>query len=381
MLWHFLNLIFKWTSIYRWNNFSRIENISTIDNKGFWLQVVYILSKVIEEKEWIKLDILYIFKKIIISSFETLVLSDINSDLQRRIIWRNKWIYEKLVKKVQDFLTNQDINPNIKDDISYIYENKTNPKYALEHDIMEFSKLWVAYYEAYFSSKIYPEMYEDVLNSFKERLKDEKYSIFLKYLNINNTSNDLEKFLLNIRRLQSNFRWNRMKRIYPISVMAHSYITFFIAYVAGKTEEYSDEKLLDIMTRALFHDVPESITGDIVSPTKKAVPGFAELLGDIELEMLEEYLFIHISWFDFKADLAKMMLEPFSGEDWKIVKMCDIFSALFESKLEVHNSEEFSKIYIDIKRKLRAYNTKSSNYILNYWVDYFEDNMEEIVKL
>ncbi|HBA44470.1 TPA: hypothetical protein DEG21_02055 [Patescibacteria group bacterium] len=32
------------------------------------------------------------------------------------------------------------------------------------------------------------------------------------------------------------------------------------------------------MTRALFHDVPESITGDIVSPTKKAVPGFAELL-------------------------------------------------------------------------------------------------------
>jgi 5'-deoxynucleotidase YfbR-like HD superfamily hydrolase len=51
-----------------------------------------------------------------------------------------------------------------------------------------------------------------------------------------------------------------MKRIYPISVMAHSYITFFLAYIAGKTEDYNDEKILDIMTRALFHDVPESIT-------------------------------------------------------------------------------------------------------------------------
>lgn len=334
-----------------------------------------------KEKEEIKIDILYVFKKIIVSSFETLILSDINSDLQRRIINRNGWIYDKLVKKVQDFLTNQDVNENIKNDISYIYENQTNPKYVREHEIIEFSKLWVAYYEAYFSAKIYPDMYEWVLKNIESRLDNTKYSLLLKYLNINNTSNDLEKFLLNIRRLQSNFRWNRMKRIYPISVMAHSYITFFIAYVAGKTEEYSDEKLLDIMTRALFHDVPESITGDIVSPTKKAVPGFAELLGDIELEMLEEYLFIHISWFDFKADLAKMMLEPFSGEDWKIVKMCDIFSALFESKLEVQNSEEFSKIYIDVKRKLRAYNTKSSNYLLNYWVDYFEDNMEEIVKL
>ncbi|MCK9272288.1 HD domain-containing protein [Candidatus Gracilibacteria bacterium] len=381
MIGHFLNLIFKGTSIYRWNNFSRIENISTIDNKGFTLQVAYILSKVIEEKEGIKLDILYIFKKIIFSSFETLILSDINSDLQRRIINKNSGIYAKLVKKVQDFLTSQDISGNIKDDILYIYKNENNPKYAREHEIMEFSKLWVAYYEAYFSAKIYPEMYEDVLNNIKDRLDNTKYSTLLKYLNINNTSNDLEKFLLNIRRLQSNFRWNRMKRIYPISVMAHSYITFFLAYIAGKTEDYNDEKILDIMTRALFHDVPESITGDIVSPTKKAVPGFAELLGDIELEMLEEYLFIHISGFDFKKDLAKIMLEPFSGEDGKIVKMCDIFSSLFESKLEVQNSEEFSKIYIDTKRKLRAYNTKSSNYILNYGVDYFEDNMEEIVKL
>jgi 5'-deoxynucleotidase YfbR-like HD superfamily hydrolase len=178
----------------------------------------------------------YLFKKVLFESFDTYILSDINSDVQFRVKQKNSAIFKLLQERVYNFVVNLDLPESITEDIKYIQENKSNPKYELEDKIYHFSKLWVAYYEAYFNGKIYNDIYGPILANISTRIKSKENAMFLKYINIDEEENDLTKYLLNVRRLQFNYRWNRMRRVYQISVMSHLYVSFFLAYVIGKIE-------------------------------------------------------------------------------------------------------------------------------------------------
>lgn len=75
-----------------------------------------------------------------------------------------------------------------------------------------------------------------------------------------------------IHRLASSFRWNQSRRTVPVSVLSHTYLITYITYLIGLSEDFSDEDITDMMLTALYHDIPEAITGDVITPTKKAIP-------------------------------------------------------------------------------------------------------------
>lgn len=381
MIWYQIGLLFRWISITRWNNFPRIENITTNDNLALVLHTMMLLASVLEEKEWKKVNLNYLFKKIIFESFDVFILSDINSDVQYRVKQKNVAIFKLLQEKVYWFMKNLELPEWIIEDMMFIHDNKSNPKYAFEDSLFHFSKLWVAYYEAHFNWKIYSEIYEPILTNMESRINSKEYSVFLKYININKAENHLEKYLLNIRRLQFNYRWNRMKRTYPVSVMSHLYIVFFIAYILWKLEKLPEKDCITLMKIALFHDIPEAITWDIVTPTKKAVKWFEELIAEVEKDMLREYLLVYLKNYKFSSEYEKLMLDPFTDELWKIAKIADIFSALFEARIETQHNSEFTKVCKNIRRYLHSINRESIDYIMKFWVDYFDDNVEDMIHL
>jgi putative hydrolase of HD superfamily len=51
-------------------------------------------------------------------------------------------------------------------------------------------------------------------------------------------------------------------------------VVAYLSYIIGMTGNNAgeDNDITDMMMRAIYHDVPEVITGDIITPTKKAVP-------------------------------------------------------------------------------------------------------------
>lgn len=382
MIGHYINLIFRGNSILRWNNFPRIEEVTITDNIAFVLHIIILLSNVLKEKEWIKINELYIFKKLIFDSFLVFILSDINSDVKSRIKAKNPEIYEELDRKIYNYLLQNNIPDSIKDDINFIYNNKNNSKFQIEHDIINFAKQIAITYEVMTNKKVYEEVYEWVFKSIENKLNVAEFKIFLKYINpFSLKNNPLEKYLLSIRRLQSNFRRNMYKRIHPVSVMSHLYITFFLVYIIGKLEEKNDEDLLNLLYIAIFHDIPEAITWDIVWPTKKAAKWLEELISKVENDMLEEYLLIYLDWWWFKNNFKKFILNPWKQENWKLAKIADIFSSLFEAKLEVSNDIKFEKIYQKIVRQLYWFQNNSIDYILKFWVEYFDDNLEDVIKL
>ncbi len=154
-------------------------------------------------------------------------------------------------------------------DIESTYSD--NP--SQERELIRFAKAWASYYEVASNSVVYPEAYTSLLASMREAIEGPENSVFLAYLDLDMSHTHTQgKYLLTIHRLASSYRWNRMNRQYPISVLSHLTLVTYITYLLGIEAGESDATVDAMLEIAIFHDIPEAITGDIITPTKKSIP-------------------------------------------------------------------------------------------------------------
>jgi len=266
------------------------------------------------------IDILYLIKKIIFTSFADLILSDINSGTKSYIKKLDETIFEELYKKAYEHFLGDEAPEILKQDFRDILETKDKYK---EDSIFLAAKKYVGFFEA--SVNPLAEMKKELtelsseLPSLKELMRN----------------TDHEKYLAHIYRLSFSMRWNQYGRNTPISVMSHKVIVAYLSYIIWTigNEHGENNDITEMFLRAIYHDVPEVITGDIITPTKKAVPGFVELLEKVEKTMMDDYLYGYISE-EYKDYLNPYILHPFDDELGKKVKYADVFSALIEAKVE-----------------------------------------------
>lgn len=379
MLGYTFSLAFRGLSTYRWNNFPRVEQVTATDNVAFSLHVAYLVARLYEAETGTKVDIGYLYRRALYSSFSTFLHSDISNEVKQMVKAKNPEIYQKLSDVAYDRLLSWDLPDFMERDVQRY--RRPDPSKVLEERIYQFSKNWVSYQEAFASNFVYFRSFERPLDAIRERYLQSEYADLRPLLRLDPVEHgESERYLIAIRRLQSSFRWNHMRRTNPVSVMSHLFFIFFISYVIGNVEGLSEDETTDMMTTALYHDIPEAITGDVITPTKKSVPGFEDLLSEIEEEMLDEYLIEHIRHQPFAAELKKRMLFPWECAHGDLVKLADVFSALFEAKIEVANSVEFDHVYRKIRKALHKYSNVSVNYLFRFGVDPFEENLEEVLK-
>jgi len=370
MIWILLNMMLSsWISMKRWNNFPRIEDISHIDNVWFILHIALFLSH-LEEKEWNIVDKEFIIKRILFNSTKILFLSDISSWTRVYIEKINKDIFPELEEKVFNHILSFNAPKYIKEDIKTIMNDETK---TLELSIIKAAKRYAAYKECLINMKVFELTYEvphnEIMTSLEEKRKE------LKSLDRLLKDSNYEKYLLNIRKLSHSFRWNSEKRIFPISVMSHLVITAFLSYIIWSIENAKWWKLniYEMMLKAIYHDIPEAMTWDIITPTKKAIPWFSEILEEVEKKMLKDYLFYYV-WDEYENFVKDYMLNPWAWTEWKYVKYADVICAMFESKIEVNYwSTNYIEIYRSLKRKVNAFEWPSVEYMLKEVSDSFDD--------
>lgn len=283
------------------------------------------------------IDTLYLIKKIIFTSFADLILSDINSGTKGYIKKLDEDIFDKLYQQAYNYFLDGDAPESLKDDFRNTLSEKNKQKEDL---IFLAAKKYVGYVEAQANARVFPEIYEVPLDEIKKSLVllTLKLPSFKQLLE----QSQQEKYLAHIFRLSYSMRWNQYQRSTPISVMSHKVVVAYISYIIGMIGNDNGEEndILEMFMRAIYHDVPEVITGDIITPTKKAVPGFVELLEKVEETMMDDYLFGYISP-EYKEYLIPYILRPFDDELGKKVKYADIFSALIEAKVEDRAGNHF----------------------------------------
>ena len=165
---------------------------------------------------------------------------------------------------------------------------------------------------------------------------------------------DEERYLLVIHRLASSYRWNKSTRHYPVSVLSHTYLIGFVTYLLANDMSATPDETTDMLLTAFFHDIPEAITGDIITPTKKSVPGLETMIERIEQEMVYEHLLSYIEKHSFIELFSRKMLHPWDEKNGNIVKKADMLSAYYEASIEAPMSEEFQTITENIRKRIEA---------------------------
>lgn len=369
-------MLWRGLSIIRWNNFPRVVDTKHMDNVGFTLHVALYLAYLEDggHKSTEAIDRLYLIKKIIFTSLADLILSDINSGTKGYIKKLDSSIFDQVYAKAFYYIGDFPWPEFLHDDMQNTIADKSHLR---EDQIFLAAKKYVGFVEASTNARVFPEMYEVPLREIETSLRDMKLESLQKLL----SDPESQKFLAHTQRLSSSMRWNQYQRNTPISVMSHKVIVTYLTYVIGfyGNSVWEDNDIVEMLLRAIYHDVPEVITGDIITPTKKSVPWFQELLEKVETQMVDDYLFSYVSD-DFRDYISPYMLHPFDGELGKKVKYADILSALFEAKIEdMSGNKNFWEVSKKLTKEMMSIDTPSVAFIMKDMV-YFEDIWEDIIQ-
>jgi putative hydrolase of HD superfamily len=101
----------------------------------------------------------------------------------------------------------------------------------------------------------------------------------------------LGKFAFTCGRLRFQKRWSQTPRIPETSVLGHMFIVACLAYFFSIAVGACPVRRHNNFYAGLFHDIPELLTRDIISPVKSSVQGIGDLIREYEGREIEHRLF------------------------------------------------------------------------------------------
>ena len=157
-------------------------------------------------------------------------------------------------------------------------------------------------------------------------------------------------------------RWSQTPRIPQTSVLGHMLMVAICAYLLSVDLNVCEKMQINHFFGGLFHDLPEVLTRDIISPIKRSVKGLDSFIKSIEKEEMEAKIlsklphFIRndlIYWTEdefanrykeydkvvFASDINQLLIQfnhdkyqPICGE---LLKFCDKLTAFLEARISI----------------------------------------------
>ncbi len=286
--------IFEGFSIERWNDLVRPFDLVEMDKDAEKMVLAYIIVKY-EESRGIPIDWEWMIYASLFDLLRKIALCDIKSPVQRLIkeeypeefIKLNEWVLEQYRDLIQD----QDIFSKFT-----LYVGKTSGTIPFSQGQEQTARVFRAAHK--YSTMRELEMISMVneetrLEKIKKEVNADLQSLLdLKGLQMLMTKQKPYDFLLRIEQLRFQTRWNQTPRVPETSVLGHC---FFVAVATllllrDTGEKPCPKRLFNDFFSALFHDLPESVTRDIISPVKQATNELPGIVKQIEDEIVHAEL-------------------------------------------------------------------------------------------
>ena len=154
------------------------------------------------------------------------------------------------------------------------------------------------------------------------------------------TDPDLNKFMSLMGKLRYQQRWSRAVRTPNTSVMGHTLLVAIMSYFASLECEACEKRLVNNFFGGLFHDIPEVLTRDIVSPVKNSVKGLDDIIKNIEDEQMAKIIFPMVTD-EIRQDLEFYTQDEFTSKVTIGGKLIKVTSDEINEK---YNSDEFCPV-------------------------------------
>ncbi len=326
--------LFEAFSIQRWNDFVRPFEIVEMDKTAEKAFLAFIIGKY-EEKEGNTIEWNRIIEGLIFDLFRKIALCDIKAPVQRRIRENypeeykklNEWIFQKyddifpkgeFKTKFYNFL----FNPNQSKDVTYRVLQAAH-KYST---IREFEMLKPVN-EQFRLTKI-----DSLLK------KDMRDFLDLTGVKLIMTEDKPYHLITEIEKLRFQVRWNQTPRVPATTVLGHSFFVAALSLLMSYDLGVSEDRLYNNFFSGLFHDLPEAVTRDIISPVKCATDNLPDVVKELEDIIVREELLPLVDE-SYRDEILYYINDEFENR------------VIVDGKARVVNFEEFETTYADKKFK------------------------------
>ena len=280
----FIEFLYEAAHIQRWNEHIRPMGFTELDKQAHKMMIVYVLARHEEDDHGAKINWRSLIEGGIFEFMQRNVLTDIKPTVFHEMMRGygkelNAWVYGELRRRIPDIQEEfmQSMQRYL-EDASYCPMEKKLLRAA--HYLATKWEFEIIYH---FNEGIYGS--EDTKAIIESELEDHYDLAAVKKLALKGKSS---KFIDLIGQLRFQKRWAQSPRVPETSVMGHVLLVAIMGYFCAVKLGACDERIVGDFLCGLFHDLPEVLTRDIVSPVKRSVPGLDDLIKRIEERLVAE---------------------------------------------------------------------------------------------
>ncbi|MBO5482046.1 MAG: HD domain-containing protein [Spirochaetaceae bacterium] len=362
----FAHKIFEGFSIQRWNDLIRPFDMVEMDKAAEKMVLAYIIGK-FEENKGNKIDWIWIIYASLFDLLKKIALCDIKAPIQQML----KKEYPEEYLRLNEWVLNQ-YKTLLSDEKLFskftIYFGQNAGSFSIPDELKTTVRVYRA---AHKFSSIRELQMISVVNE-KERLGSidkELQAEIQPYLDLEGlqkliTHQKAFDFLLKIEQLRFQTRWNQTPRVPQTSVLGHCFFVAIMILLLGRESnpQMCEKRVINNFFSALFHDLPEAVTRDIISPVKQATDDLPNIVKKIEKEIVNKELvplmedFFVQEIIDFTSDEFSNRIKDADGNvvnvsweelnqkyneekyfpiDGRLVRIADHLSALMEADISI----------------------------------------------
>jgi putative hydrolase of HD superfamily len=370
-----IDYIFSSASIQRWNDYPRMVELVELDKQAHKFIIAYFIAKL--EKD---INFTHLIEAGIFEFLRRVVVTDIRPDVFRKALQKkskeiNSWVISKLSSSIKDI-----------DNGTFLQkfeEFLNNPEmYKKERFILKAASYLATKWEfsiVYQTSQFLNDI-EDVKKSVDEELEDYYELIGVRKIALNKK---LGKIVDLSGRLRFQKRWAQTPRIPETSVLGHMLTVAIFGYFFSLEVKACDKRLQNNFFTALFHDLPEALTRDIITPVKYCVDELSDIIAEYEIEKIEDDILPNIpetlheefsyilglydgikeeftnkiknnGKIEVVEDISKYNIDKYEAIDGLALKQCDKLSAFVEASLSISHGIKSKELISGKKEILKS---------------------------
>jgi len=271
---------FTSASIQRWNDYPRMVELVELDKQAHKFIIAFFLANM--EKD---VNHVHLIEAGIFEFLRRGIVTDIRPDVFRQALQKkekeiNRWVLTKLYDELIDIEDGE----FYKRFESYLSDSDM---YKKERFILKAASYLATRWEfaiVYQTSKFLNGI-DQVKEAVEEEIEDYYELIGVRKIALNKK---LAKVIDLSGRLRFQKRWAQTPRIPETSVLGHMLIVAILGYFYSTHIKACDKRVENNFYCALFHDLPEALTRDIISPVKYSVSGLDDIISEYEIKMIED---------------------------------------------------------------------------------------------
>ncbi len=378
--------IFSAAYMQRWNDKIRPIELIELDKQAHKMVIAYFLGKFVEEDpgfQWtdiIEGGIFELLQRIVITDLKPPIFYKIKED-EDKYKRLNEWVYREL-----EFIISP-LDPDFCKRFKGYFSKSDD---TLNKRILSAAHFYATKWEFNIIERANPDGYE--IGAIKRDLQQRQE----RYYDLKG----MEQLIKHVRyknfidlcgQLRFQSRWAHLHRIPKTSVLGHSLFVAILSYLFSLEIKACRRRCINNYFTGLFHDLPEVLTRDIISPVKRSVEGLSDLIREYEKEQMEKevYGLVPQEWHpeikmctedEFDSLVTKngkrekvtskdindrYNEDAFNPKDGELVKAADSLAGFIEASVAILNgsgSPELQEARLSLKKQYERANIAGINF-------------------